>query len=252
MHRGEAEGLPAAGPRGRLRAVIFDLDDTLVLSTVDFAKFKRLVIERIVAYGEDGSLYDPSETIVRILDRFEGRMRDEGVPEPVARQRMAELDRIMDAVELERVGETHAIPGAAELLADLRGMGLKIGVLTRGCGDYAERALCRTGLRGLVDAVESRNSETRPKPDPESYLRLAGRLGVDRSETVFVGDHPIDAQCAARAGVPFVGVMTGDMSEEELEKAGSVVVVRHVGELLDYLRSAAADGTIRGVRDLQT
>lgn len=236
MRVSEREGpVRTWGGRG-LRAVIFDLDDTLVVSTVDFAKFKRLVIDRIASFGDDRVLYSPSETIVSILERFERRMAEKGLPEDEVRRRMAELDRIMDAVEMERAGQTEVIPGAAELLTYLRDAGLRVGVLTRGCRDYAEEVLARTGLSGLVEAVESRNSETRPKPDPESYLRLADALGVDKGETLFVGDHPIDAQCAARAGVPFVGVLTGDVPAEELKRAGSAVVVKDVGALLDLFR----------------
>jgi len=218
-------------PIKRLRAVVFDLDDTLVLSTVDFPKFKGLVIDRIEEFGEDRGLYDPSETIVRILDKFEARMRKNGVPEAGIRSMLAELDEVMDAVELERVDETAVIPGAPETLKFLRDRGVRVGVLTRGCDGYARKAMSRTGIDGLVDAIECRNSHTRPKPHPDSYLRLVRSLGVDKEETLFVGDHAIDAHCAANAGVPFIGVMTGDVPEQVLLDAGSFVVARDVGEL---------------------
>lgn len=228
-------------PNRRLRAVIFDLDDTLVISTVDFPKFKRLVIDRIEAFGEDRSMYSPSETIVLIVRRFEDRMRAAGVPEREVNGMLAELDRIMDAVELEKVDETEAIPGAAGTLALLRDRGIKVGVLTRGCATYAARAMARTGLDGLVDAMECRNSETRPKPYPDSYLRLTKALGVEKDETLFVGDHPIDAQCAANAGVPFIGVMTGDVPEPELRRIGSFMVVTGLDELRTHLEHMLDD-----------
>jgi len=219
-----------------IRGVVFDLDDTLVASTVDFAKFKGLVIERMVSLGEPRELYDPSDTIVRIIARFEERMRHQGVPEKDRRDRLAELDRIMDRVELERVDRTEALPGAREILESLRRRGVKVGVLTRACGEYAEKALALTGLRALVDAIEPRNSDTRPKPHPDAYLRLIGALGVEKSETVFVGDHPIDAHCAATAGVAFVAVGTGDVPEQVMMEAGSVAYIPDVGHLMPLLR----------------
>ena len=228
-------------PTKRLRAIIFDLDDTLVISTVDFPKFKRLVIDRIEEFGEDRGLYDPSGTIVRILDRFEARMREKGVPEASIKGMLAELDDIMDAVELERVDETAAIPGSQETLQFLRDRRVKVGVLTRGCEAYARRAMSRTGIDGLVDAIECRNSHTRPKPHPDAYLRLAGALGVGKDETLFIGDHAIDAHCAANAGVPFIGVMTGDVPEQALFDAGSFAVARDVGELRAVLAPLLGD-----------
>jgi len=217
-----------------IRGVVFDLDDTLVLSTVDYAKFKRLVIERIESHGEDASLYSPTETIVAIIARYEDRMRRSGVTDTEIRRRIEELDRIMDTVELEKVGETRAVKGAVRLLEVLKSRGVRIGVLTRGCERYAETALRTTGLLELVDELECRNSTTPAKPNPASYLRLVKRLGVRKDETLFVGDHPIDAQCARNAGVPFVAVETGDVPEGDLRAAGCLAVFRDVGDMVDW------------------
>ncbi len=218
-----------------IKAVIFDLDDTLVESTVNFPKFKRLVVERIASYGEDEKDYGIGETIVAIINRFEERMVGKGVPQKEISRRLAEMDKIMDTVEMERVSETVAYDGAVRLLGLLRKHDIKVGILTRGCKEYASSALAKTKLADLVDEVECRNSETKAKPNPEAYLKLAAALGVRKDETIFVGDHPMDGQCAANAGVPFVSVLTGDVSEEALRRAGSVEVFEDIGRLADWL-----------------
>lgn len=220
-----------------IKAVILDLDDTLVESTVNFPKFKGLVIDRIVSYGENRGDYDPTGTIVTIINKFESRMLEMGVPEREARRRLAELDKIMDAVEMERVSETIAYDGAVKLLGLLKSNGIKVGILTRGCKEYADSALYRTGLSSYVDAVECRNSNTKSKPNPEAYLELVKALGVRREETIFVGDHPIDGQCAANAGVPFIAVLTGDVPETALRAAGSIEIFKDVGQMADWLEN---------------
>ncbi len=228
----------AAAPEKKMRsirAIIFDLDDTLVESTVNYAKFKTLVIERIASHGEPKSLYDPHGTVVKIIAKYEERMRRAGVPEATIRNRLAELNAIMDNVELERVSETKPVRGAVELLNLLRKNGIRIGILTRGCEEYTRLALARTGMLDLVDGIECRNAHTKPKPDPEAYQKLALRLGVKKEETLFVGDHLIDAQCAANAGVPFVAVETGDVPEEDLRKAGCMELFRDVGDMARWL-----------------
>jgi HAD superfamily hydrolase (TIGR01549 family) len=224
-----------------LKAVIFDLDDTLVLSTVDYAKFKRLVIERIGSHGEDTSNYSPKETIVSIMARYEDRLRRSGMSQEEIGQRTSELDRIMDEVELEKVGETRALAGAVRLLETLRARGFKIGVLTRGCHQYATSALRTSGLLELVDEIECRSPKTPAKPNPAAYLRLVERLGVAKRDTVFVGDHPIDAQCAKNAGVPFIAVETGDVPKDDLRAAGCIEIVRDVEELADWFVSQLPD-----------
>jgi len=230
------EGEGTALPRP-VKAVVFDLDDTLVESTVNYGKFKTLVIERIASYGDDGGLYSAGETIVSILGRYEEALRHKGVDEIEIRRRLAEMDKIMDSVELERVGETSAMAGAEHLLGFLRSRGVKAGVLTRGCADYAERALATAGLRGLVDALECRNSETRPKPDPDAYLKLCAVLGVEKDSTIFVGDHPIDAKCAENAGVSFLGVQTGSAPEDSLRDSKAAEVFPDLGHLEQWLKS---------------
>jgi len=227
-------GIPAKKMRS-IRAIIFDLDDTLVESTVNYAKFKTLVIERITSHGEPKELYDPHETIVTIIARYEERMRGAGIPEVTIRNRLAELNAIMDEVELEGVSETKPLRGAIDLLKLLRKNGIKVGILTRGCEEYTRSALARTGMFGLVDGIECRNADTKPKPDPEAYLKLVHRLGVKKEETLFVGDHLIDAQCAANAGVPFVAVETGDIPEEDLRKAGCIELFHDVGDIVAWL-----------------
>ena len=230
------EGMIHKLPR-EVRAVVFDLDDTLVLSTVDYGKFKRLVIDKVVSHGEPRTMYDPKETVVSIVSRYERRMHEAGLPDEERRRRLAELDRIMDEVEQERVAETKAIHGAIELLELLRNRGVKIGILTRGCQDYATAALSAAGLKQLVDAIECRNSETKAKPSPESYLRLIEQLGVRKEDTFFVGDHPIDAKCAANAGVPFVAVETGDVTPDDLRAAGCVAVFPDVGCMVEWFKT---------------
>ncbi len=216
--------------------VVFDLDDTLVLSTVDYPKFKHLVIENLMHHGEPEEAYDPGETIVAIIGRYEARMRTAGLPQDVISDRLAELDAIMDEVEMERVGDTKEINGAKELLKFLRIRGIKVGVLTRGCEDYARSALSITGMLHLVDEVECRNSKAKAKPDPESYVRLVQALRIPKEETIFVGDHPIDAQCASNAGVPFIAVETGDVPRERLTAAGCVEVFSDVGSMAAWLK----------------
>ena len=221
----------------RLRGVVFDLDDTLILSTVDYARFKRLIIESIATKGDDAGLYSPDEGIVGLIDRFSDRMLGIGWTGGQVKEALDEFERIMDGVEMERVHETRELEGARELLEYLDSRGVRIGILTRGCREYAEEALRLTGLRDHVHALECRNPDMPAKPNPEPYWHLVEQLGVRPEETLFVGDYLLDAICAERAGVPFLGVMTGDLDEEQLRDAGSIAVFPSVADLIPWFES---------------
>jgi phosphoglycolate phosphatase-like HAD superfamily hydrolase len=92
-----------------------------------------------------------------------------------------------------------------------------------------------------VHAVECRNRSMPAKPNPEPYWHLVEQLGLRPEETVFVGDHQLDAVCAGRAGVRFVGVLTGDLTEKALVEAGSIAVFGSVADLLPWFRAALGD-----------
>ena len=224
-----------------LKGVVFDLDDTLVLSTVDYVRFKKLIIDRIALEGEDPDKYDPTEGIMRLIGRFRRSMESKGRSELETGRVLMDIEAIMDGVEMERVRETRGIPGAKELLQTLRERGLMIGVLTRGCERYATAVLEMTGMLDLVDEIECRNSEVPPKPSPEPYWRVVRRLGLEVGDTVFVGDHYLDAACAREAGVRFIGVRTGDLTDEQLRDAGSVEVLESVADMIAWFDDGSGD-----------
>jgi phosphoglycolate phosphatase-like HAD superfamily hydrolase len=63
-------------------------------------------------------------------------------------------------------------------------------------------------------------------------------MGVEKHETIFVGDHPIDARCAVNAGVTFIGVLTGDVPEDVLKAEGSAMVFADISELRHWLEES--------------
>lgn len=60
-----------------------------------------------------------------------------------------------------------------------------------------------------VDVVVGRARDVRPKPEADGLLAACTALGVRPEEAVMIGDSSWDAEAAARAGVPFIGVPSG-------------------------------------------
>jgi len=94
-------------------------------------------------------------------------------------------------------------PGAVELLAELRGLGVKVGVVTSKRQGMATRTLERCGLGGAYDVLVGADAVERPKPDPEPVRVARARLGLDGDDprrTLFVGDSPFDLKSGRDAG----------------------------------------------------
>jgi HAD superfamily hydrolase (TIGR01549 family) len=204
------------------KAVLFDLDGTLIISTIDFMKFRSKLLDYLSGKGANMGDYSMGETTVTMIARFEQEMKEKGASMEAVDSCLDEIDAFLNDIELEKIEGTKAYPGAKELLSLLIENGIKIGILTRGSPEYSKKALEISGLSGYVDAVVSRDrrSGIAPKPSAESAIALAQKLGVGLEETVMVGDFSIDFICAANSGIRFYGIASDEESMNSLVECG--------------------------------
>jgi putative hydrolase of the HAD superfamily len=92
------------------------------------------------------------------------------------------------------------VPDAPAVLADLRGRGLRLAVVSNSNGTVAE-LLGAVGLAGLVDAIVDSGRVGVEKPDPRIFRHAAAELGIQPDEAVHVGDlYSVDVVGARAAG----------------------------------------------------
>ena len=187
-----------------MKAVIFDLDGTLINSVIPFEKMKQMMIAYLESVGVSPGLLNDCMLNFEITGKAEEDLRAKGFPEEQIRTILGRVSEIMNRVELESVDSAAATEGVREALRDLKANGLKLGVMTRGCREYAQKVLGRFGLREYFDAVVARDDVEKPKPNPEHAFHLLSLLGVSAAEALYVGDHWSDAECAKHAGLGFV------------------------------------------------
>jgi putative hydrolase of the HAD superfamily len=177
--------------RGVIRAVVFDLWETLV----DWDRESATNMLHAVA-GRSG--LEPDEFHrrwdARDNPRYVGPIRDAlrgvGVAEEAIEDVCAlRLDYTRQALVPRR--------GVVETLRELRGRGLKVGLITV-CSEDVEVVFPETELAGLFDAEVFSNAVRLSKPDPRIYLHCCELLGVEPHEAVFVGDGANDELAGAR------------------------------------------------------
>ena len=210
-----------------MQAVVFDLDGTLVDSVIDFRKMKHMMIEHLESVGVTGGILNDNMLNFEITGKAEENLRAKGFTKEHIEKSLERVTEIMNQVELESIDRATAIEGAAEALEALKAKGLKLGVMTRGCREYAEKVLERLGLRRYFDAVVARDDVEKPKPNPEHAFHLLSLLAVSPEETLYVGDRWADAECARRAGLHFVlfgrpGHDHGPLKDSSLQVVDSI------------------------------
>jgi HAD superfamily hydrolase (TIGR01509 family) len=213
-----------------MNALIFDLDGTLVDTVYAhvFAWQQALAeagmpidgwrIHRRI--GMSGGLF------ARAVAREVGRDLDDAEVEAVQR-RHGELFR-------ELLPERRPLPGAVDLLAELRERGVVHGIATSGRHPEIDLSLAALGV-GEETVVVDRGDVRRAKPEPDLFVECARRLGVDAVDCYVVGDAVWDLLAARRARMLSVGLLSGGYGEDELLGAGAFRVYRDAAELHESL-----------------
>ena len=130
----------------------------------------------------------------------------------------------------ELLPERRPLPGAPELLADLRERGITHGIATSGRRPEINASLEALGVPDDVVVVE-RGDVARAKPEPDLFVECARRLGAAHDDCYVVGDAVWDLLAARRAQMLSVGLLSGGYGENELERAGAYRVYRDAAEL---------------------
>jgi len=210
----------------RVRALIFDLDGTLVdtvyahvlawqraLAEVDLQIESWKIHRRI---GMSGGLF------ARAVAREVGRPL---TPEEVnaIQLRHGELYR-------ELLPQRRPLPGAVKLLAELRESGIAHGIATSGRRPEIDASLDALGV-GSDTVVVERGRVQRAKPEPDLFLSCSEQLGVPPDECYVVGDAVWDLLAARRAQMLSIGLLSGGYGEDELIRAGAFRVYRDAEEL---------------------
>lgn len=182
----------------RETALIFDLDNTLIHSTIDFLGVRHRLIDLLESRGAAAPA--PREALLR-----------RAIPELVAIGEAASPDlgeAMWDEVaRAERLGLQHAAADehAIEVLRTLRSRGYRLAVLTNNAREGVVAKLAEVDLARYFDVIATRDDVAALKPSPEGLRYILARLPGVRAAFV-IGDAWIDALAARDAGLPFIGV----------------------------------------------
>ena len=148
------------------------------------------------------------------------------------RQFFAHADEVM-------LDHIHLYPDVPDLLRQLKSDEHYVSIVSTKLKYRIDDALTRDGLRDLVDDIIGGACVSKNKPDPEPLLLATDKSRIGLEDTVYVGDSVSDGECAQRAGVAFIAVLTGTTPEQTLRVYEPRNVLGHVGEVVSAITQAA-------------
>ena len=218
----------------RLRAVLFDMDGTLLDSAPDFIAICQ-------AMRADRGLEPIAEKLIR--DQVSGGAR----AMVTCTFAIHPEDQGFEALRLEfleRYQEhcavlTRPFDGIDELLAEIESAKLIWGVVTNKPLRFAEPIMQRLGLAERSAILICPDHVTRSKPDPEPMILACSQLNLDPASVLFVGDDLRDIESGRAAGTRTAAVTYGYIHPDDNPRNwGADVVVEHPLELRAVLERA--------------
>jgi len=215
----------------RYRAVLFDLDGTLVDSyaaladAVNFARrthgLSDLSSERIKAFVGEG--------LDRLLQRaFECETIPDGVREV--------FESRYDAICCE---ESRILDDVSATLDQLSDLGIAMAVCTNKPTGFSKKILDFLHLSPHFRAIVGPDLAGARKPDGQHVLRTLEEAGCSTDGALFVGDMPIDVEAARASGIDVAVLPTGTSTYEQLVDAHPDHMLERFSDLVRIVRNGA-------------
>jgi phosphoglycolate phosphatase len=229
------------------RAVIFDLDGTLVDTLQDLADAANHALQE---HGLDPLPVQDYRYLVgagakNLMMRCAAAA---GVPEPFNDEQAGRMVDTFKAAYQENWHVcTRPYPGIAGLLERLADTGLRLAVLSNKPDAFTQQVTARYFPDKPFLAVMGQTEGLPIKPDPAGALFLCRKLGCRPEDTVLVGDTGSDMETAVRAGMVPAGVLWGFRESDELLSGGAQHLFADPEDLVTWLLAFASDCHVQSI-----
>lgn len=228
MDKTGAASLPVAA---RARAVLFDLDGTLVDTAPDLGG----ALNRLRA--QHGLAALPADLIrPQASHGARGLLKIGFDLDPDHPRFDALRNALLDHYARDLCRDSQLFPGIADLLVTLEARGLRWGVVTNKPARFTDPLMARLGLTPRAAAIVSGDTCAEPKPHPAPMLEAARRAGVAPADCLYLGDAERDIEAARNAGMPALVAGWGYLDASDTPQHwGAVAVIAHPADTLKFL-----------------
>jgi phosphoglycolate phosphatase len=215
-----------------IKLIIFDLDGTLVDSSIDIANAINYAVEPfgIQPVTVEETIRLVGEGITRLMEKVIERGQDANVR---SRNKDLLIDRFLEYYSSHLTDNTTVYPGIIETLEKLNDC--KKAVISNKRESLSVRTLENLLLLKYFDLIVGSETTTERKPSPMPVIYVLSNLNVKAENAVIVGDSNLDIEAGRAAGIKTIAVTYGYRPIELLK--GADFIIDRMDELVHVLKS---------------
>lgn len=213
-----------------IKAVLFDLDGTLIDTAADFIRIIQLMCtekgcEIVDAQTIRTQVSEGARAMVKLV------YPELAIDDPVF---LEHRQKFLDQYGADIAVDTTLFAGMDELLKELESRQIAWGIVTNKPRWLSEALLEALNLTQRCAVLVCPEDVQRTKPDPEPMLLAASQLDIAPEQIIYIGDHPRDIEAGRKADMPTILAAYGYLPPEsahDLEAWGADYIVENVEQL---------------------
>jgi phosphoglycolate phosphatase len=216
----------------KYKAVIFDLDGTLLDTLEDLADSMNRVLQ------DRGLPTHPTEAFRYFVGNGAAMLVSRALPPGKCNDELEAdcLEAFRREYNCNWKKKTKPYKGVSELLDALAAKHIEMAVLTNKPQHFAELCIQEFFSGWEFAMILGQRDGVPMKPDPTGPQEISRCLDIPSQEFLYLGDTEIDMRTAVNANMFPVGAMWGFRSEKELRESGAVEVIGRPMELLKFAK----------------
>ena len=215
----------------KYKAIIFDMDGTLLNTLDDIANSANTILRRhgFPVHDTEAFRYFVGDGVQALMNRI--------IPQK-NRDHLTINGCVKEFREIYRKNfnvMTGLYMGVSEMLDGLTAQGIRMAVLSNKPDDFTNKCVKEFLSKWKFEKVLGHNDSIPLKPDPEGALYIAKKMNISPDGFLYLGDTGIDMMTAVSADMFPVGALWGFRNEEELIRNGAKAVIKEPQDIFRLL-----------------
>jgi len=210
-------------PKKPIKAIVWDLDGTLIHFKINSIKARKTVINILASHGIDKKQLSIQKSILDNINTSKEIFQQKENDPNLVNKVLEEIDKEVSKIEYEAALNATVIKGIEDVLTFVKKNNLKQAIFTFNKYEHAKISLEKVKLVKFFEVIIGRDNVSNPKPHPDHLLVICNKLDVKPNEILVIGDNYRDIEGALNVGAHSIAVHTKLAIVETLQKADVIV-----------------------------